>query len=125
MSFAKLTQAVLLLLVGSTLVPSGWAQTYTVLYTFEGGTDGAYPFAGLIRDSAGNLYGSTIGANVGGLEGSVFKLSLGKFKLLHRWSGRGTARRSSPGFCWQPVRHHCRVGYQSGNDLQVDQVRCI
>jgi len=94
MSFAKLTQAVLLLLVGSTLVPSGWAQTYTVLYTFEGGTDGAYPFAGLIRDSAGNLYGSTIGANVGGLEGSVFKLSLGKFKLLHsfKYGGAGGAR---------------------------------
>ena len=41
MSFAKFIQAALLLLVGLAAVPSVWAQTYTVLYTFEGGTDGA------------------------------------------------------------------------------------
>jgi uncharacterized repeat protein (TIGR03803 family) len=32
----------------------------TVLYSFTGGTDGQWPAAGLIRDSAGNLYGTTI-----------------------------------------------------------------
>ena len=31
----------------------------TVLYSFTGGTDGGYPYAGVIRDSAGNLYGTT------------------------------------------------------------------
>ena len=31
----------------------------TVLYTFTGGTDGGLPMAGLVRDSAGNLYGTT------------------------------------------------------------------
>ena len=31
----------------------------TVLYSFTGGADGAQPFAGVIRDSAGNLYGTT------------------------------------------------------------------
>ena len=30
-----------------------------VLYSFTGGSDGANPFAGLIRDAAGNLYGAT------------------------------------------------------------------
>ena len=45
----------------------------TVLYSFTGGTDGANPLAGLIRDSAGNLYGT---ASNGGnsLSGLVFAL---------------------------------------------------
>ena len=38
----------------------------TVLYSFRGGADGAFPFAGVIRDSAGNLYGTTY---VGGTRG--------------------------------------------------------
>jgi hypothetical protein len=33
--------------------------TETVLYTFTCGTDGASPAAGLVRDQAGNLYGTT------------------------------------------------------------------
>ena len=33
----------------------------TVLYNFTGGADGGTPFAGVIRDSAGNLYGTTYG----------------------------------------------------------------
>src|SRR5207244_7400797 len=36
------------------------AQTFTVLYTFTGGVDGAFPQAGLVRDKAGNLYGTTV-----------------------------------------------------------------
>jgi len=39
------------------------AQTYTVLHTFTGGRDGAYPFAGLTIDKHNNLYGTT---NAGG-----------------------------------------------------------
>ena len=31
----------------------------TVLYSFTGGADGANPYAGVIRDPAGNLYGTT------------------------------------------------------------------
>src|SRR5262249_39429257 len=38
------------------LSPDG---TYTVLYSFAGGSDGAQPLAGLIADSSGNLYGTT------------------------------------------------------------------
>ena len=30
-----------------------------MLYSFVGGSDGQYPFAGLLLDGAGNLYGTT------------------------------------------------------------------
>jgi uncharacterized protein (DUF1501 family) len=40
---------------------SAQAQAYTekVLYSFKGGTDGNNPYAGLVRDAQGNLYGTT------------------------------------------------------------------
>jgi len=63
------------------------AQTLTVLYSFKGGSDGSTPFGGLVRDSSGNLYGTT---NVGGTSslGTVFKVdSSGKETLLHSFSG--------------------------------------
>jgi uncharacterized repeat protein (TIGR03803 family) len=34
------------------------AQTFTTLYSFTGGSDGGQPWAGLIQDPAGNLYGT-------------------------------------------------------------------
>jgi uncharacterized repeat protein (TIGR03803 family) len=45
----------------------------TVLYSFTDGADGARPYAGVIRDSAGNLYGTTYN---GGTEniGVVFEI---------------------------------------------------
>jgi len=49
------------------------AGTETVLYTFTGGTDGGFPYAGLVRDAAGNLYGTTSGGGAYG-EGTVFML---------------------------------------------------
>jgi len=63
----------------------------TVLHKF-GGADGASPVAGLARDAAGNLYGTTNrggGLGCSGLGcGTIFKLdTAGKEKLLHRFSG--------------------------------------
>jgi uncharacterized repeat protein (TIGR03803 family) len=46
----------------------------TVLYSFAGGTDGANPIAGLTRDKAGNLYGTTTAGGANG-NGTVFELS--------------------------------------------------
>jgi uncharacterized repeat protein (TIGR03803 family) len=50
----------------------------TVLYSFQGGNDGAYPRGGLIADNAGNFYGTTGeggGGNCGGGCGTVFKVA--------------------------------------------------
>ncbi len=62
---------------------------YTVLHTFAGGTgDGANPFSGVIRDPAGNLYGTTeYGGALG--QGVVYELELPSrnLKLLHSFSG--------------------------------------
>lgn len=69
------------------------AGTETVLYSFSYGTDGAYPYAGLIRDASGNLYGTT---NYGGDMtlcngtgcGVVFKLDTsGTETVLHTFTG--------------------------------------
>jgi hypothetical protein len=36
----------------------------SVLWSFGNGSDGQGPYAGLIRDSAGNLYGKTEGGGI-------------------------------------------------------------
>lgn len=58
------------------VIPRANAQTYRTLYSFASGygPDGANPYASLVFDSAGNLYGET---DEGGLygQGTVFKLS--------------------------------------------------
>lgn len=55
------------------LTPNGsGGYSESVLHTFNS-TDGAYPNAGLILDSAGNLYGTTIKGGASG-SGTVFKL---------------------------------------------------
>jgi uncharacterized repeat protein (TIGR03803 family) len=57
----------------------GGTWTESVLYRFQGGSDGAFPEAAFIADAAGNLYGTTLAggnsANCGGGCGTVFKLS--------------------------------------------------
>lgn len=58
-----------------------------VLYNFTGGADGAYPYAGVIADSAGNLYGTTAEGGVANW-GVVYKLdNTGKQTVLHSFTG--------------------------------------
>jgi uncharacterized repeat protein (TIGR03803 family) len=65
----------------------------TVLHSFTGkGGDGAYPVAGLVRDAAGNLYGTTIGGGASCNCGTVFKLdTTGKETVLHHFTGSNGA----------------------------------
>jgi uncharacterized repeat protein (TIGR03803 family) len=58
----------------------------TILYRFTGGADGANPNAGAIRDSTGNLYGTTIYGGIG--YGVVYKLdTAGNETVLHTFTG--------------------------------------
>jgi len=53
--------------------------------------DGSYPTVSLVRDAAGNLYGTSSlgGANAGCSCGTVFKLALdGDLTVLHSFTGR-------------------------------------
>lgn len=67
----------------------------TAIYQFQGGTDGADPRGGVIRDARGNLYGTTFAgggatcafAPAGGC-GTIFKIDAnGNETVLYRFSG--------------------------------------
>jgi uncharacterized repeat protein (TIGR03803 family) len=61
--------------------------TFTVLHAFTGLSDGAFPSASLVRDNAGNLYGTAAGGGAYG-HGVVFKLgATGKETVLHSFTG--------------------------------------
>jgi len=52
--------AIAILFAAAVLTQSAQAQTFTVIHTFTGlGEDGANPYAGLVMDRGGNLYGVT------------------------------------------------------------------
>lgn len=63
------------LLLALAIAQPAAAQTFTVLHEFKGSpTDGANPQAGLVRDAAGNIFGTTF-AGGGASEGTIFKLT--------------------------------------------------
>lgn len=73
-----------------------WSGKETVLYRFTGGADGAYPATGLVRDEAGNLYGTTHGGGDVSVSacsfnpgcGVVFKVDpTGKESVLYAFTG--------------------------------------
>ena len=45
-----------------------------MLHSFGNGTDGVSPYAGLIIDAAGNLYGTTIAGGIH-TDGTVFEIT--------------------------------------------------
>jgi uncharacterized repeat protein (TIGR03803 family) len=78
------------LLLSTILIqPYSRAQTFNLLHTFTGGRDGAEPYAGLMIDRGGNLYGTALGGGCG--YGTVFKLTQKNgawlFTLLYCFTG--------------------------------------
>jgi uncharacterized repeat protein (TIGR03803 family) len=84
----------------------------TVLHSFMGGADGAHPRAGLVLDSAGNLYGTTFEGGAGPCNqqypnsrgatpltcGIVFKLDAsGTESVLHSFTGEPDGANPSAG----------------------------
>lgn len=75
------------------LVKTGATYTEKVLYAFTGGTDGANPGSGLVRETGGNLYGTTLGGGGSGCSsgagcGTVFKISsAGNEEVLYAFTG--------------------------------------
>jgi uncharacterized repeat protein (TIGR03803 family) len=74
------------------LTPTGNGWSESVLYSFAGGKDGAWPYAGLIFSPAGNLYGTT---SIGGVysSGTVFELTPGADgqwteSVIHTFNGK-------------------------------------
>jgi uncharacterized repeat protein (TIGR03803 family) len=59
----------------------------TILHKFTGVPDGYFPEALLVRDKAGNLYGTTYEGGAGS-QGTVFKIgTTGKRTILHSFTG--------------------------------------
>jgi uncharacterized repeat protein (TIGR03803 family) len=92
----RVARCVLAFTIALTLIAATpWAhgQTYSVIYTFTGGTDGANPTGTLVRDGAGNLYGTTYTGGSTGCApgtgcGTVFEFTkAGKLKVLYSFKG--------------------------------------
>ena len=72
------------------LTPSNGNWVFLTPYSFSGGMGACGPFVGLIRDAAGNLYGTTNRTGAYGM-GAVFKLTPSgygwKYTSLHDFTG--------------------------------------
>jgi len=61
------------------------AQTFTILHSFTGGSDGEYPYAGVAIDRGGHLYGTTTGGGILGDNCSSYNFGCGvAFELSQR-----------------------------------------
>ena len=73
--FSLNLRAILTFCTAVVFLTNGWAASHQVLHSFNpGGSDAAYPFAGLVADAAGNLYGTTFSGGTYNV-GTVFEMS--------------------------------------------------
>jgi|SRR5580704_1829830 uncharacterized repeat protein (TIGR03803 family) len=77
------------------LAPSGTSWTENTLHEFELLNDGGIPYAGIVLDHAGNLYGATTDGGAGGSEGggTIFEMTstdgVWSFSVLYSLPGWG------------------------------------
>jgi len=93
----KLPLILTLLVIMPVMTRDSLAQTETLLYTFTGGSDGGVPYAGLLADGQGHLYGTAQQYADGSCTlgyagcGTVFELTPTEagwnFKVLHTFHG--------------------------------------
>jgi len=75
--------------------PSAEAQTFIALHQFDTEANGARPQGAVLRDAAGNLYGTTTGGGIG--EGVVFKIdNRGQETVLFTFQGVNGGFPASP-----------------------------
>jgi uncharacterized repeat protein (TIGR03803 family) len=104
------------------------AGNETVLYSFTGaGGDGASPYAGLVLDAQGNLYGTNVNGgdltcNAGYGCGTVFKVdTTGKETVLHAFTGTGGDGAYPWGGLVRDAQGNLYGATQNGGDLACDE----
>jgi uncharacterized repeat protein (TIGR03803 family) len=92
---SKIAAAYIALVLATAAAMQARAQTFTIIYSFTGTTDGGAPEAPLVMDQFGNLYGTTFergsSNNCFFGCGTVFKLDpFGSATVLHSFLGDAT-----------------------------------
>jgi len=92
--------------------------TETVLYSFTGGGDGGNPYSGLVRDRAGNLYGTTVAGGANDM-GTVFKLSfptnVWTETVLHSFTGNSDGNGPYAGVVFDRLGKLYGTTYEGGS----------
>lgn len=72
------------------------SRVFTLLHSFQGGSDGCVPYGSVAQDGAGNLYGTTFGFDCNS-QGTIWKANAatGEEAVLHNFAG-GTSDGCNP-----------------------------
>lgn len=89
---------------------------FSVLYAFTGAADGNSPNGGLVRDSEGNLYGTTSQGTTASIWGTVFELEAnGEMRVLHSLNGVTDGASPESGLIQDPVGNLYGTTYRGTN----------
>jgi uncharacterized repeat protein (TIGR03803 family) len=93
---------------------SGW--NHGVLYSFAGGNDGASPYAGVIFDKSGNIYGTTSAGGPSG-NGTVFKLAFNSWNesVLYAFAGGADGAAPEGGLLMDAANNLYGTTFQGGH----------